>query len=138
MQDCVITANTLLTARLFRPIEGSVKDCEKGHEIDEFGICKHCGTHFDEILDGFREEFNRCVTTVGVNAIVDAFQGTFTLSDFKYHDAGTGTGAEAVGDVALGTPWDTRAVCNFATAACRSGGSASDITTAIYPTHNRL
>lgn len=40
----------------------------------------------------------RVVTTVGVNALSDAFQGLFTLSDFKYHISGTDTAAEAVGD----------------------------------------
>lgn len=51
----------------------------------------------------------RVVTTAGVNAIVDAFQGTFTISDFKYHAMGTGNTAEAVGDTALVTPVETRA-----------------------------
>lgn len=51
----------------------------------------------------------RVVTTAGVNAIVDAFQGTFTLADFKYHGMGTGNTAEAVGDTALVTPVETRA-----------------------------
>jgi len=40
----------------------------------------------------------KIVTTVGVNALVDAFQGTFTLNNFKYHVSGTDTAAEAVGD----------------------------------------
>lgn len=30
---------------------------------------------------------------------------TPTISGFKYHDCGTGVGAEAVGNTALGTPW---------------------------------
>lgn len=40
----------------------------------------------------------KVVTTVGVNALCDAFQGLFTLSNFKHHISGTDTGAEAVGD----------------------------------------
>jgi hypothetical protein len=40
----------------------------------------------------------RLVTTVGVNALVDAFQNLFTLSNFKYHISGTDTAAEAIGD----------------------------------------
>lgn len=51
----------------------------------------------------------RVVTTAGVNAIVDALQGTFTLSDFKYHGMGTGGTAEAVGDTTLVTQVETRA-----------------------------
>jgi hypothetical protein len=40
----------------------------------------------------------RVVTTVGVNALVDAFQGIFTLNNFKYHISGTDTAAEAITD----------------------------------------
>jgi hypothetical protein len=45
----------------------------------------------------------RVVTTVGVNYMVDAFQGTQTLSNMRYHGIGTGGTAEAVGDTALVT-----------------------------------
>ena len=41
----------------------------------------------------------RVVTTVGVNALVDAFQGLFTLNNFKYHISGTDVVAEAITDV---------------------------------------
>jgi len=51
-----------------------------------------------------REVRNRCVTDVGRDAIVDAFTGDFTLSNFNYHDCGTGTTAEAASDTALETP----------------------------------
>lgn len=40
----------------------------------------------------------KVVTTVGVNALVDAFQGLFTLSNFKYHISGTEATAEGTGD----------------------------------------
>ena len=48
----------------------------------------------------------KVVTTAGVNYMVDGFQNSTTspISDFKYHDSGTGTTAEAVGDTALVTP----------------------------------
>lgn len=52
--------------------------------------------------DGGIEELGvvarRIVTTVGVNALCDAFQGLFTLSNFKFHISGTDVAAEAVGD----------------------------------------
>lgn len=51
----------------------------------------------------------KVVTTAGVNAMADAFKGTFVISDFKFHASGTGTVAEAVGDTALGTEAATRA-----------------------------
>lgn len=49
----------------------------------------------------------RVVTTVFVNYLVDALQNSTThpLDVFKYHDAGTGTTAEAVGDTAMETAW---------------------------------
>lgn len=51
----------------------------------------------------------RVVTTAGVNAIVDAFQGSFTLSNFKYHGMGTGNTAENASDTTLVTEVETRA-----------------------------
>lgn len=50
----------------------------------------------------------RVVTTAGVNAIVDAFQNTVELENFKFHGVGTGTGGEVVGDAALGTELTTQ------------------------------
>lgn len=48
----------------------------------------------------------RVVTTAFVNDIVDTLQavGT-TFDDYKYHDYGTGTTAEAIGDTGLVTPF---------------------------------
>jgi hypothetical protein len=47
----------------------------------------------------------RCVTTVFCNLLADALQAAgATINTFKYHDSGTGTGDEAVGDTTLGTP----------------------------------
>ncbi len=44
------------------------------------------------------------VTTAGVNFLVDAFQNSTEIELFKYHDSGTGVGAEAAANTALGTP----------------------------------
>ena len=59
--------------------------------------------------DGTIEDYGvvgrRVVTTVGVGAIAAAFNSLFTLSDFNYHDAGTGTNAESIADTTLQTPW---------------------------------
>jgi len=48
----------------------------------------------------------KCVTTAFVNLLVDALKDTTGLNfdQFKYHDSGTGTGDEAVGNTGLGTP----------------------------------
>jgi hypothetical protein len=52
----------------------------------------------------------RVVTTAGVNYLRDDFAagaGGADISNFKYHECGTGVGAEAIGDTALGTPCTT-------------------------------
>lgn len=46
----------------------------------------------------------RVVTDAGVAFLVDDWDGSVTdITTLKYHGVGTGTGAEAVGDTALGT-----------------------------------
>ena len=53
-----------------------------------------------------REVRDKVVTTAFVDFIVDQLiTETSVFGDFKYHDSGIGTGAEAVGDTGLGTPW---------------------------------
>lgn len=45
------------------------------------------------------------VTDAFVNLLVDTLVDNSTgIKDFKFHDSGTGVGAEAAGDTALGTP----------------------------------
>lgn len=74
--------------------------------------------------DGGLEELGlasfRVVTDAGVAAIVDAFQGTFTLSNFKYHGIGTTNTAEAASQTTLAAelttqynPDNTRATGNL-------------------------
>lgn len=48
---------------------------------------------------------HKCVTDAFVNKVVDQLQSSSgEIANFKYHDSGTGTVAEASGDTALGTP----------------------------------
>lgn len=54
----------------------------------------------------------RMVTTVGVNFIVDAFQNTTELENFKYHALGTGGGAEAITNTTLTTEITTEYASN--------------------------
>jgi len=51
----------------------------------------------------------KVVTDAGVQAFVDALQGTFTISNFKYHGSGTSSTAEDVGNTTLGTEVASRA-----------------------------
>ena len=48
---------------------------------------------------------NDVVTDTGVGFMVDAFQNLVELENMNFHDAGTGTGAEAAADTGLGTPF---------------------------------
>jgi hypothetical protein len=50
----------------------------------------------------------RVVTDAGVAAIVDAFQGSFTLTNLKFHGIGTGSTAEASSQTALTTELTTQ------------------------------
>lgn len=47
----------------------------------------------------------RSITDAGVAFMVDAFQNTTEIENFNFHDAGTGSTAEAVGQTGLITPW---------------------------------
>lgn len=49
----------------------------------------------------------KVVTDAGVNAIVDAFQNTVELDNFKFHGIGTGSTAEAAAQTALVTELTT-------------------------------
>lgn len=76
--DGAIVMRSQLSARVFR-VDGSMED---------LGVIS-----------------TRLVTDAFVAFVVDQLQTeTSTFGDFKYHDSGTGVGAEAAGDTALGTP----------------------------------
>jgi hypothetical protein len=49
----------------------------------------------------------RVVTTAGVNYIASTFTNGAEPETMNFHDSGTGTGAEAVGDTGLGTKVET-------------------------------
>lgn len=77
----------------------------------------------------------RVVTDAGVAAIVDAFQNTVELENFKYHGFGTGTTAEAAGDTALVTELTTE----YASDNVRPTGSTTEGATAnVYRTVGTL
>lgn len=50
----------------------------------------------------------KVVTTAGVNAIVDAFQNSIELENFKYHGVGTGSSAETIAQTGLVTELTTQ------------------------------
>lgn len=61
-------------------------------------------TWWKRLLDRFRRDSRGLVTTVGVNYMASDFASggvTPTISGFKFHDSGTGTGDEAVGDTTI-------------------------------------
>lgn len=77
-----------------------------------YGIVSARVVHADGSIDDYGVVSLRVITTAGVNAIVDAFQSTFTLSNFKYHGFGSGTTAEAAGNTALVSEFTTQYAVN--------------------------
>jgi hypothetical protein len=69
----------------------------------------------------------RVITTTGVNAIVDAFQNTKELENFKFHGWGTGAGAEAAGNTALGTELTTQYVGDVRPTGTTEEGASANI-----------
>jgi hypothetical protein len=68
----------------------------------------------------------KVVTTAGVNFIVDSLQNLLEPEIMKYHALGTGSGAEAVGDTALGTELTTEYTGNVrATGSLTEGATAN-------------
>ena len=66
--------------------------------LDKNGVYQYTGDN--------RHVVNKVVTTAYVNFLASMHQtAATTIGDFKYHDSGIGTVAEAVGDTGLGTPW---------------------------------
>lgn len=60
------------------------------------------------LVEDYGRVSRKLVTTVGVNAIVDAWQNIVELEIYNYHGVGTGSTAEAVGDTALVTELTTQ------------------------------
>jgi hypothetical protein len=61
--------------------------------------------HGDGRITDYGVLSRRVVTDVGVDFISDGFMGTVEPEIMNFHDAGTGTNAEAVGNTALQTAW---------------------------------
>jgi hypothetical protein len=72
----------------------------------------------------------KVVTTAGCGFIVDAFQNLVELENMKYHGFGTGTGAEASSDSALGTEFTTEYVVN----STRPTGTTTELSAQVYET----
>jgi len=72
-------------------------------------------------LDDYGVVSRQVITDAGVAQVVNAFRGTFTLSNFNYHGLGTGSTAEAASQTALVTELTTQ----YATANTRPTGTQS-------------
>jgi hypothetical protein len=96
----LVNFHTELTARLFEPKEPHDIEFLKAHPVS---------THphlYKEIKSGERVVKDKCITTAYVTFLALMHQtDATTIGDFKYHDSGIGTNAEAIGDVGLQTPW---------------------------------
>lgn len=69
----------------------------------------------------------RSITTAGVNFLVDAWQNTTEMENFKFHGLGTGVTAESVADTALVTELTTQYTPDNtrATGSLTEGGTAN-------------
>lgn len=77
-------------------------------------------------VEDWGEVGHKVITTAGVGFLVDAWQNSVELENQKYHALGTGTGAEASGDTALGTELSTEYTGNVrATGSLTEGASAN-------------
>jgi hypothetical protein len=133
----MVTLQSSLEARVFRPhAELSLALREELRRLINSGIdLREVGRYFrGECLD-YGVISTRVVTTAGVNFIVDAFQNTTEVENFKYHGYGTGTNAEASGDTALQTEETTQyATDNTRPTGSQGEGASANIyrTTATY------
>lgn len=89
--------------------------------LTERGIAGPCRVEDHGIVS------RKVVTTAGVNFIVDAFQNTTEVENFKFHGLGTGSTAEAAADTALVTELTTEYNPNStrATGSTTEGASAN-------------
>lgn len=95
----IMEIHTELMARHFKPLPGL-----KNWMLRFLHRNKGASGYY-EVLADRRVERNRMITDAYVAFLVDQHQTESALiGDFKYHDSGTGVGAEAAGDTALGTP----------------------------------
>lgn len=110
----------------------------------QLALLAHKITHMPVIVSSLRIELrlpdgtivdygtvgHKVVTTTGVGFIVDAFQNIVELEIMKYHGFGTGAGAEAVGNTALGTELTTE----YATDNTRPTGTQTENGATVYET----
>jgi len=69
----------------------------------------------------------KVVTDAGVNFIVDAFQNSTEVENFKYHALGTGSTAEAAGQTALVTELTTEYTGNVRATGTTTEGATANV-----------
>lgn len=108
LTQCVVIESRLWV-KIFRP-PGTIGNETNRLVVEDYGlVCE------------------RKVTTAAMNAVVDAFQGSFNLSDFNFHGLGTGSGAEGAGDTALGTELTTEYTGNLRATGTQGEGASANI-----------
>jgi len=104
MNPGVIKANTLLVAQKKVLGPEGLAMLAKGWPLGELAVV-HPGLWVAR-GQARRRVKDRVVTTAFVNFLVDQLQTeTSVFGDFKYHDSGIGTTAEAIGNTGMETPW---------------------------------
>ena len=107
-----LVAESSLSVKVFRGYGLFLKGLMPREEmvIEDYGVVSH-----------------KVVTTAGVNFLVDAFQNTTEVENFKFHGIGTGTNAEAIGDTALQTELTTEYTGNVRATGSQTEGASANI-----------
>lgn len=102
----LISVKPQLAAIHFRPLKAGLDTEQVGRlraHLRANEPVRDLAAHFGgEVID-YGVLSRRLITTAGVGFLVDAWQNLTELENLKYHGVGTGVGAEATGDTALGT-----------------------------------
>lgn len=113
--------------KIFKKIKDKIRERKmgKGNTIEMTGklSAKHIKRNNGEVIVDLGLVSVNSVTTAGCEFLVDGFQDSAgsAMSDFYWHRSGTSTGAESVGDTALG-----------AEVAEASSGSQTETSSVIY------
>jgi hypothetical protein len=102
--DGVVSMQSELRGKVYRPSLAALAP-ERLARMKELLVSNFDLNLLPAIFGGQTLEYgvlsHRSVTTAGVNFIVDAFQNTTEVENFKFHAYGTGSVAENITDVGL-------------------------------------
>ena len=122
-----INGNRINLFKIFKSARNKIREwlMGKGNAMEMTGKLFAKKTESGGLTIDFGMIANNSVTDAGAGYLVDSFQSSTgsPMDDFKWHEYGTGTGAEAVGDTTLGTA-----------AGLRVSGSSTETSAMVWKT----